>query len=435
VDAAQSAEVTGTSPIPGKRRQASRALLAALALATLAAAAEPRLEVALTFDDLPLNGGLPPGVTQTDIARDTLAVLRKHRIPPSYGFINAAKLERSADGAQALKLWAQAGHPLANHTYTHLDLTRSSAEDFQREILRNEPALELLQLDLPGKARAAHDWRWFRYPYLHEGDTLEKRRAIRAFLERNGYRIAQTTLDHEDYLWNSAHARCVAARDDESLRWLRASYLEEAREWIRFQRELARTVFGRDIRHVLLLHLGSFSPTILPDLFGLLKEEGFDIVTLERAQSDPVYALDPDFAEPRGGTLVELMMQARGIAWPADTPSKPRERLTGICRQAAVSGRAFRRRSTNARPPTSSGNAAGTGTGEGSTMKLVSNVTRSPGVRLKLSSVEMDVNTPGPPSVRPGIPASSEPLVTQPGPLAEHDRLSANSDRTVLPSI
>ena len=86
----------------------------------------------------------PLAQEQSDFARDTIKVLKKHRIPPSYGFINANKLERNPDGAQALQIWVKGGHPLANHTYTHLDLTKNSVEDFQREILRNEPALELL---------------------------------------------------------------------------------------------------------------------------------------------------------------------------------------------------------------------------------------------------------------------------------------------------
>jgi peptidoglycan-N-acetylglucosamine deacetylase len=300
--------------------------------AVAAAAAEPKVKVALTFDDLPLNGALPPGVTHTDIARDTLAVFRKHRIPPAYGFINAVKLERSPDGAQALALWAAAGHPLANHTYTHLDLSSNSAADFQREVLRNEPVLELLMPDSAKEKRGGSDWRWFRYPYLHEGDTVEKRRAVRAFLAQNGYRIAQTTLDWEDYLWNGAHARCVAKGDRDAIAWLRSSYIEEAREWMRFQRESARTVFGRDIHHVALLHLGSFSATILPDLFALLDAEGYDIVTLEEAQGDPVYAEDPDIGDARGGTHTELMMMRKGIRWPANSPTKPRERLSALCR-------------------------------------------------------------------------------------------------------
>jgi hypothetical protein len=57
----------------------------------------------------------------------------------------------------------------------------------------------------------------------------------------------------------------------ESIRWLRESYLATADEYMRKQRDLARQVFGRDINHVLLLHLGAFSAEFLPDLFALLK--------------------------------------------------------------------------------------------------------------------------------------------------------------------
>jgi peptidoglycan/xylan/chitin deacetylase (PgdA/CDA1 family) len=304
-------------------------LIGALALAGVAHAAESRakLKVALTFDDLPLNGTLPAGAKKSDLARATLAVFKKYKIPPAYGFINAVALERNPDGALALKLWIAAGHPLANHTYTHIDLSKNSADDFQREILRNEPALELLTPEKAGPAA----FRWFRYPYLHEGDTLEKRRAVRAFLTSNGYRIAQTTLDWEDYLWNSAYARCTIKKDTASIQWLHESYLTAAKDFMRFQRENSRMVFGRDINHVLLLHQGAFSAHILPELFALLKSEGFEIVTLEEAQSNPVYETDPDFAEAHGGTLTELTMQQKGIAWPANAPKLPRERLTNIC--------------------------------------------------------------------------------------------------------
>src|SRR6185295_18812752 len=192
------------------------------------------------------------------------------------------------------------GNPLSNHTYSHMSLTRNSAEDFEQDILRNEPVLELLA---PPRARG--DWHWLRYPILHEGDTLEKRRAVREFLRVSGYRVAQTTLDWEDYLWNSAHARCLDKADTASIQWLRSSYLSEAGRWIRLQRDFSRQVWGRDINHVVLLHLGSFSATILPDLFALFDREGFDIVTLEEAQADPAYQSDPDVAAPNGGTLTE----------------------------------------------------------------------------------------------------------------------------------
>jgi len=302
-------------------------MAALLLVCSCVLAKEPRLKVALTFDDLPINGQIPAGVTKTQITRETVAVLKKHRIPPSYGFINANQLEGNPDGAEALKAWVAAGHPLGNHTYTHIDLTKNSAEDFQRNVLQNEPALQLLT-----PARAKHDWRWFRYPFLHEGDTLEKRRAVRAFLSSAGYRIAQTSLDWEDYLWNSAFARCADRQDAAAIEWLGESYRTATRAFIRFQRANSRSVFGRDIHHVMLLHLGAFSSRILPDLFRILDEEGFDIVTLEEAHGDAAYDFDPDFAEARGGTHIELSMQAKKIPWPADAPRLPRERLNSICR-------------------------------------------------------------------------------------------------------
>jgi len=306
---------------------ARAAIIAALLLLAGAAfAKQPRLKVALTFDDLPLNGTQPAGKSQEQITRETVAVLKKHRIPPSFGFINARKLERSSDGARALQVWIAGGNPLGNHTYSHMSLTKNPAEDFEQEILRNEPVLELLT-----PANAKSDWHWLRYPFLHEGDTVEKRRAVREFLRTNGYRVAQTTLDWEDYLWNSAHARCLDKGDKASIEWLRSSYLAEAERWIRLQRSFSKQVWGRDINHVLLLHLGSFSSTILPDLFALLDREGFDIVTLEEAQSDPIYQSDPDIGEPNGGTLTELMMASKGIPWPKNIADKPRDKLGTLC--------------------------------------------------------------------------------------------------------
>src|ERR1700733_346312 len=65
-------------------------------------------KLAITMDDLPLNGTLPPGVTRVETARDVLAILKKRHVPPVYGFINAKRLEGNADGAEALRLWAAA---------------------------------------------------------------------------------------------------------------------------------------------------------------------------------------------------------------------------------------------------------------------------------------------------------------------------------------
>ena len=279
-------------------------------------------KIAVTFDDLPLNGDLPPGVTRVKIAGDTLALLKARHVPAAYGFINARKLEGNADAAEALKVWA-AAEPIGNHTYSHLDLNANPAEAFEREIEQDEPTLELL-------AAKDGNWHWLRYPYLREGETVEKRRAVRAYLQAHQYRVAQVTMDWEDYLWNTAYARCVAKSDAKSIEWLRSSYLNIASQYLDLGREMATLVYGHDINHVLLLHLGAFSSTILPDALDLLKKKGFKLVTLEEAESDPVYAGDPDAGSKYGGSLLDQWMDARQIKYPA-VAQKPYEELKAVC--------------------------------------------------------------------------------------------------------
>ena len=280
-------------------------------------------KVAITFDDLPLNGDLPPGVTRVQIAREVVALLKARRLPAAYGFVNGKKLEGNPDAAEALKLWA-AAEPVGNHTYGHLNLNANSAEAFEREIDQNEPTLELL-------AEQDANWHWFRYPFLHEGDDVEKRRAVRAHLQAHGYRVAQVTLDWEDYLWNSAYARCAAKHDAESIAWLKSSYLSVAGSYLDQGRALAQLVYGHDIHHVLLLHLGAFSSTILPDALDVMEKKGFTFVSLEQAQSDPVYAGDPDVGSRSGGTLLELWMEAKKIKFPP-VMQKPYQQLKEICK-------------------------------------------------------------------------------------------------------
>jgi peptidoglycan/xylan/chitin deacetylase (PgdA/CDA1 family) len=289
----------------------------------LCAATACAQKVAITFDDLPLNGVLPPGVTRVQITHDTIAVLRARHMPPAYGFINAKKLEGNPDAAEALKVWA-AAEPIGNHTYAHMDLNANPAEAFEREIEENEPALELL-------AGKDANWHWLRYPFLREGDTVEKRRAVRAYLQAHGYRVAQVTLDWEDYLWNSAYARCAATNDAQSIAHLRSSYLQIESSYLDLGRELAQMVYGHEINHVLLLHLGAFSSTILPDALDLMEKKGFKPVTLEEAESDPVYAGDPDVGSKYGGTLLELWMEARKTKFPP-VMEKPYKELQEICK-------------------------------------------------------------------------------------------------------
>ena len=291
--------------------------------------------MALTFDDLPSHGPLPQGLTRADVARSIIETLRQHNAPPTYGFINAKKVEDRPDDGEVLRLWRAAGLPLGNHAFSHMDLHANTAEAFEQDVLANEPALRSLMGD--------RDWHWFRYPYLREGDTPEKYRAVRAFLSTNGYRVAQVTLDFNDYAYNDPYARCLARNDGDGIAWLKRSYVDRASQSITRGQDAARAIFGRDIPHVMLLHIGGFETVMLPRLLELLRERDFVLTTLEEAQADPAYATVPDRTGDWNGTLLH---QLRGNFQPGSQASeKPKpwenvfDTLAALCRGTAQSPR------------------------------------------------------------------------------------------------
>jgi peptidoglycan/xylan/chitin deacetylase (PgdA/CDA1 family) len=279
--------------------------------------------VALTFDDLPAAGSLPPGESRTKIATTLAAELNANHLEGTYGFVNAVNMEKNPDAQQALRIWIDAGMKIGNHTWSHMSLTDNTAEAFEQEIALNEPVLA----QYAGKS----DWHWFRYPYLAEGDTLDKRNAVRAYLKEHGYRVAQVTLSFDDYAWNDAYGRCSAKADAAAIDWLKQSYLEDAAEYIKLGREEERIAFGHEIPNVLLLHAMAFTTLMLPDLVDLLHKQGFRFASLPKVERDPVYAQDPGEAHPTGGTVPGQFMDLHHLPYP---PFKPHqmEKLQSLCR-------------------------------------------------------------------------------------------------------
>jgi peptidoglycan/xylan/chitin deacetylase (PgdA/CDA1 family) len=278
--------------------------------------------VALTFDDLPSHGPLPPGVTRVDIAKSILESLRRHRTPAVYGFINAKAVADKAEDLEVLQAWRAAGLPLGNHAYSHMDLHANTAEAFEHDVAGNEQTLQMLM--------GNENWHWFRYPYLREGDTAEKHAQVLAFLKGRGYRVAQVTLSFDDYAYNDPYARCAARNDTAAIDWLKQSFLTRAAESLSRGQAQARQLFGRDIKHVMLLHIGGFQTVMLSPLLDLLADRGLALTTLEDAQSDVAYEAAPDLTANWNGTLLDQLMTARHLPLPPGDGVF--ENLSALCR-------------------------------------------------------------------------------------------------------
>ena len=306
VPSAQATKMRSTVPLPTRR----------------AVALKPHPQVALTFDDVPAAGGLPEGETRTAIATRLADELRANHIQDVYGFVVADGLSEDPDMQQALRVWVDKGMRIGNHTWSHPELSNTSAAAYEQEIARDEPVLRAYA--------QGHDWHWFRYPYLEEGDTVAKREQVRTWLRSHGYRIAEVTLNFNDDEWSDPYSRCLAKGDQADIAWLEQSYMENAAEFIRVGREEQQIAFGHEIPNVLLLHETAFTTLMLPRLIELLRQEGFRFTALRRVERNRIYSRDPAAGLPNGGSLTNEFLDSRHLAYPAFTP-EPEQRLNSLC--------------------------------------------------------------------------------------------------------
>lgn len=289
---------------------------------TVACAQTQKFDVAITVDDLPAHGALPPGVSRTDVARDYLAALKQHKVPAAYGFVNAVRIEQEPDSEPVLKMWRDAGYPLGNHTYAHKNINDSTPQEFQAAIEANEPILQ--------RFMGNEDWHYLRFPNLSAGNTPERHNSIMAYLKAHHYRIADVSMSFSDWAYTDAYARCMAKGDAQAVSDMKTQYMQGVTASIVRARALSQQVYGRDIAYVLLTHEGAFSALMLPQVLTEFEARGAHYVTLDQAQNDPAYSAPSDHKGE--GMLIERTAQEKGIdisKAPADVSIA---NLNGLCR-------------------------------------------------------------------------------------------------------
>jgi peptidoglycan/xylan/chitin deacetylase (PgdA/CDA1 family) len=287
------------------------------------------VKVAITVDDIPEHGDLPPGISYQDVSHRLLKVFKDNDVDHVvFGFTNGTFMDDSPEEIGILKEWLTAGYPLGNHTYTHPNINSVTTASYLADIAKQDRLLQTLAPFSP-LIQKRH---MFRYPFLDEGNTLEKRNAVRAYLARNGYRIAEVTIDYEDWAWADAYVHCVAKHDDKSIEWLKDHIADSADRHLRASKAIAKQLFNRDVPQILLIHIALFNTVTLDKILKNWRANGVQFVSLDEALSDPVYAINPNLAYEGGRGFLEQISLARNIPLPPPDPTYSIERLKQFCK-------------------------------------------------------------------------------------------------------
>ncbi|MFE0758670.1 polysaccharide deacetylase family protein [Inquilinus sp. NPDC058860] len=269
-----------------------RSAIAAILLLVLSARAEAA-EVAITLDDLPYAVPARVGPEQgLDIVERINRTLAAYDVT-AMGFAIGEKLVPEA--LPALQAFAEAGHTVANHTWSHPDYDKITAAAFGSEVERADTAL----------APWMTGGKFFRFPFLHSGATAEKRAAAAEILAALGYRDVPVSIDDDDFQYNSDYMAALAAGDAEAARRIAAGYLAHMKAQTAHFRAMARERLGRDVKHILLLHMNRINADHLGELLAWYRAEGWTFITAQEALTDPVYGMESRYDGPKGLSQIE----------------------------------------------------------------------------------------------------------------------------------
>jgi peptidoglycan/xylan/chitin deacetylase (PgdA/CDA1 family) len=276
-----------------------RNLFFSLMLVAMGAQAQ---SVAFTFDDGPKTEQTPL-MSPQQRNQAMLDALAEHNVHAAL-FVTCGFGAVEPEGYAMAKAWGDAGHALGNHTMTHLDLNSAKVSLAQYE-------QEITDCDKITSTLSGYQ-KWFRYTFLREGNTPEKRDGMRAFLKQTGYRNGYVSLDTSDWRMEEKLKEVLTANPKADITPIKQVYLAHMRQRAIAYRDLSRQLEGRDIPQVILMHHTLINALWLKDVIQQFVDMGWTITTPAQAYADPVYQVSPERQVP-GQSLLLSIARSKGM--------------------------------------------------------------------------------------------------------------------------
>ena len=272
------------------------ALLALLLAMPMSAAAE---RLALSFDD-----GFNP-VAQPNAANLNASLLRAlaEQNVRTIFFVAGSRVD-SDEGLRLVQAWSRAGHLVANHGYSHLNLNSSKVtlQTFIDDVKKNETVLAKLT---QGEKR-------FRFPYLKEGDSEQKRDGFRQWLRLNSYASGAVSIDASDWYYDRRLRDWLEKNPGKYPSTFRKPYLAHLLDRANYYSCLAKRTLGRDVDHVILLHTNTINAYFLSDVIAMFRAAGWEIIDPSEAYKDAVYAKQLAVL-PAGESIIWSLAKQAGV--------------------------------------------------------------------------------------------------------------------------
>lgn len=273
-------------------------------------------QLALSFDD-----GVNPDLNSqaVQINQQILQQLKQHQLK-SIIYPSVIKIGDSA-GLQLVAEWGKQGHQIGNHSELHLNLNKDhiSSQQYIAGIQRAE------QVFRPLTGWTAR----YRFPFLKEGNTLEKRDHVAAYLKQHHYQSGAVSIDASDWFYNQKYIAYQKQRQTQYLEKLKQAYIAHLLDRAAYYDQLAIETLGYSPKHVLLLHVNAINAAFLNDVIQTFQAHDWQLIDSEQAYSDALYQKHAKIL-PAGESIIWSLAKQKGhvnLRYPAEDAPYEQENL------------------------------------------------------------------------------------------------------------
>jgi peptidoglycan/xylan/chitin deacetylase (PgdA/CDA1 family) len=189
-----------------------------------------------------------------------------HHIPAT-GFVIAGSIGKGQ--WDLLEEFRKEGFDIGNHTYSHANLNRLSADQYIKEISQADTILAPIMTQP----------KYFRYPYLAEGHGVVKQE-VQDYLAANQYTIAPVTIDSKDYQFNGRLLKIHWRERAQFVNSIKQQYLSYI--WKETLRAEKRSKNGNS-KQILLVHSNLLNSYCLGDVIDMYQKNGYRFISLSEA--------------------------------------------------------------------------------------------------------------------------------------------------------
>lgn len=171
---------------------------------------------------------------------------------------------------------------------------------------------------------------------MNYGETRESIDNLQNQLTELGYQNGYVTVDNYDWYINSLLQNAVKEGNAIDYDILGDVYVQAIWQAIEFYDSIAVDTLGRSPKHVLLLHENDLASLYIPDLVDHIREQGWSIISPQKAYTDPISKHFPSDTYHGQGRVAAMAYESGIPEEELRSDLETRERIETLIKESSV---------------------------------------------------------------------------------------------------